>query len=342
MACIKHISCFIWGALHGDYRGIWVVPLLRINTFYSGFSPVHEAGCSFQNNLLCVWITYSHLWLCNRELGSCINPDKLFYFVAFKTKVTAPNLAILTINFSKGSSESWWYWSTKWDSSFTLNPLVRDLQDGRGVRHGDHLPPHKYIKNTSTYGTTPTEHILNAGRRPQTSQKARKSPCTWVGQKKKKKQRQKNRDGTCTSGRELWRRKSFHTLGSPFTSGEGCFGATKESAATGVQRTKQRDSHTKYRYQPALTSLRGLSAHPPGQVAAGRWGSGFGGQTPGRGVGLATWRQPEGSYCATASQKGVWAKVWTCQRGKRPFVSRCARRGDSCPACPFLRRQSTA
>ena len=24
-----------------------------------------------------------------------------------------------------------------------------DLQDGGGVRRGDHLPPHKYIKNTS-------------------------------------------------------------------------------------------------------------------------------------------------------------------------------------------------
>ena len=32
----------------------------------------------------------------------------------------------------------------------------RDLQDGRGVRHGDHLPPHKYDRNTSTCGTTPT------------------------------------------------------------------------------------------------------------------------------------------------------------------------------------------
>ena len=67
-------------------------------------------------------------------------------------------------------------------------------------------------------GTTPTEHLLNAGRRTQTSQKARNSLCTWVGQKKK--ERQKNRDGTCTSGRELWRRKSFHTLGSPFTGGD--------------------------------------------------------------------------------------------------------------------------
>ena len=41
-----------------------------------------------------------------------------------------------------------------------------DLQDGGGVRCGDRLPPHKYIRNTSTCGTTPTEHLLNAGRRP--------------------------------------------------------------------------------------------------------------------------------------------------------------------------------
>ena len=46
-----------------------------------------------------------------------------------------------------------------------------DLQDGGGVRCGDHLPLHKYIRNTSTCGTTPTEHLLNTGRRPQTSQK---------------------------------------------------------------------------------------------------------------------------------------------------------------------------
>ena len=49
----------------------------------------------------------------------------------------------------------------------------RDLQDGGGIRRGDHPPPYTYIKNTSTYGTTPTEHLLNAGRRPQTSQKAK-------------------------------------------------------------------------------------------------------------------------------------------------------------------------
>ena len=80
-----------------------------------------------------------------------------------------------------------------------------DLQDGWGVRHGDHLPPHKYIRNASP-------HIPGYGKR------------------KKKKERQKNRDGTCTSGREVRRRKSFHTLGSPFTGGnEGWAGGKLQS-----------------------------------------------------------------------------------------------------------------
>ena len=65
--------------------------------------------------------------------------------------------------------------------------MGRDLQDGGGVRCGDHHPPHKYIKNTSTRGTALTEHMLNTGRRPQTPPKARNSPRTWVGQKKKEK-----------------------------------------------------------------------------------------------------------------------------------------------------------
>ena len=99
----------------------------------------------------------------------------------------------------------------------------------------------------------------------------------------------------------------------------GSFGATEESAATGVQRAKRRDSRTEDRCQPALTSPRGLSAHPPGQVGAGSWGSGFGGQIPGRGWGLAAWTQPEGGYCTTASWEGVQEKVWSCLRGKRPL-----------------------
>ena len=50
---------------------------------------------------------------------------------------------------------------------------------------------------------------------------------------------------------------------------EGSFGATEESAATGVRRAKRRASRTEARCRPVLTSQRGLSAHPP--VQAGGW-----------------------------------------------------------------------
>ena len=49
----------------------------------------------------------------------------------------------------------------------------------------------------------------------------------------------------------------------------GSFGATEESAATGVRRAKRRDSRTEDRCRAALTSLRGLSAQPLGWVGAG-------------------------------------------------------------------------
>ena len=64
------------------------------------------------------------------------------------------------------------------------NPSGR-REDGRRVRRRDHLPSHRYSRNTSTRGTAPTEHPLNAGRKRPTSKKARNSPRTWVGQKKK-------------------------------------------------------------------------------------------------------------------------------------------------------------
>ena len=49
----------------------------------------------------------------------------------------------------------------------------------------------------------------------------------------------------------------------------GSFGATEESAATGVRSAKRRDSRTEARRRAALTSPRGLSAPPPGQVGLG-------------------------------------------------------------------------
>ena len=49
----------------------------------------------------------------------------------------------------------------------------------------------------------------------------------------------------------------------------GNFGAMEESAATGVRRAKRTDSYIEDLCQAALTSPRGLSAHPPGWAGAG-------------------------------------------------------------------------
>ena len=49
----------------------------------------------------------------------------------------------------------------------------------------------------------------------------------------------------------------------------GSFGVTGERASTGVQRAKWRHSCTEDRRRAALTSPRGLSAHPPGRAGLG-------------------------------------------------------------------------
>ena len=49
----------------------------------------------------------------------------------------------------------------------------------------------------------------------------------------------------------------------------GSLGATEESATTGVQRAKRRDSRMEDQCRPALTSPRGLSAPPPGWAGLG-------------------------------------------------------------------------
>ena len=174
------------------------------------------------------------------------------------------------------------------------------LQDGGGVRRGDHLPPHKYIKNTSTCGTTPTEHLLNAGRRPQTSQKARNSPYTWVGQKKKRKNRDKRirmglhlGEGTVKEEKFPHTRKPLHWWKLGVGGGkaseprwraqqQGCRGQSGEIPAQRISA----DQHS-LAWEACLLTCRG-------GVGAGSWGSGFRGQIPGRGLGLATWTQPEG------------------------------------------------
>ena len=39
------------------------------------------------------------------------------------------------------------------------NSDSEEMEDGGGVRRGDHQPPHKYIKNLSRYRTTPISNL---------------------------------------------------------------------------------------------------------------------------------------------------------------------------------------
>ena len=43
---------------------------------------------------------------------------------------------------------------------YIKNKSREDFQGGGGIRQGDHLPLHKYIKTSSAYATA-TEHLLN-------------------------------------------------------------------------------------------------------------------------------------------------------------------------------------
>ena len=112
-------------------------------------------------------------------------------------------------------------------------------------------------------------------RRPQTSQKARNSPRTWVGQKKKEKTETKEygRDLHQWAGAE--KEERFPHTRKPlrgrrlWVAEAGSFGATEESAATGVRRAKRRGSCTEDLCRPPLTSPRGLSAQPPGRAGLG-------------------------------------------------------------------------
>ena len=68
--------------------------------------------------------------------------------------------------------------------------------------------------------------------------------------------------------------ENFPHTRKPFNGGDGdgqgeSFGAKEESAVTGVQRAKQRDSRTEAQRRAALTSPRGLSAPPPGWAGLG-------------------------------------------------------------------------
>ena len=100
-------------------------------------------------------------------------------------------------------------------------------------------------------------------------------PCAWVGQKKKEKTEIKEEgqdlhlwEGAVKEEKFPHTRKPLHWQRLQVAEGVS-FGATEESAATGVRRAERRDSRTEDRCRPALTIRRGLSAHPLGRAGAG-------------------------------------------------------------------------
>ena len=130
----------------------------------------------------------------------------------------------------------------------------------------------KYIYIWNSSNRTPTERWQKTSDLP----KGKELPThNWVGQKKKRKNRDKRigagpaPQGGSWGGGKVSTHSEAPSLAETGGWWEGSFGATEESSATGVQRAKWRDSCTEDRCRPALTSPRGLSAHPPGRVGAG-------------------------------------------------------------------------
>ena len=105
------------------------------------------------------------------------------------------------------------------------------------------------------------------------------------GKRKKEKQRQKNRDGTCTSGRELWRGKGFHTLGRPFA-GRDCRWRRGEGSES-RRRAQQQGCRGQSREIPAQRI--GADQHSPAREACLLSCQG------GRGLGAEAWVSEVGS-----------------------------------------------
>ena len=100
----------------------------------------------------------------------------------------------------------------------------------------------------------------------------------------------------------------------------GSFGAAEESAATGVRRAKQRDSRTEDRRRAALTSPRGLSAHPLGWAGLGAEARASVGS---QGEDWCWWREHSLKGLVHHSWPGgsPGKKVWSSQTGRRLFLA---------------------
>ena len=182
---------------------------------------------------------------------------------------------------------------------------------------------HIYIKNTSTFGKTLTEHLLNAGRRPQTYKRARVSPCNWVGQKKKKKKKE-IRTGpvplggrkSCEGGKVSTYREVPSLVGRlARTQGERWSLWRKHSNRFAEGKPKRE----LYR-QLLLTGTPQLDKliHWSGWgwlLILGLWES-----DPGESIRVDCMKTARRSRVWFAETKGVQEEAWTCQRCKTPLL----------------------
>mgnify|MGYP007134199922 CR=1 FL=1 len=166
-------------------------------------------------------------------------------------------------------------------------------QDGGVVRCEAHLCP-QYINNTSTCRVICTEYLLNTGRRSQTSERARKSPWNQEGQKGKKSKEEVG-TGSVSSGGCYKRGKvpAPHEISQDGGELQRLWRTTQplECSSWGGETCTKGQHHC-----PILPSPRHVSSH------AGRsWVLKLMLQKsdPGRGLGWAVWKQPEGA--------GVWS-----------------------------------
>ena len=115
---------------------------------------------------------------------------------------------------------------------------------------------HRYVQNTSICQTVCIEHLLNTGKRPQTSERARKPPHNRLGWKKRERERERSGDRTCAPERELWlwRRKG------PLTGQVQSFRASEESAATSFWKAKQSVTHPPWQQTLMCWPRQGLGA----------------------------------------------------------------------------------
>ena len=161
-----------------------------------------------------------------------------------------------------------------------------------------------------------------------TPKRARNPWHNYVEEKRKKEKERKGIRMGLEFLRELWKRKGTHILGSHLTDQKisqdgGTSKSLKKSTAAGLRRAQQGESHTDHLHH--RSRQHGLRCSGRGRVLRLKLQR----SVPGRGLGLAVWRQPErlwsgmpqaGEWNATA--EGTQEEVWACRRNKVPLLGR--------------------